>query len=82
MEPTTLGVHADMSFWALFLQAGLFVKVIMLGLFAASVAVLDQLGWLDDAQRSQLQPWRATPLRNARGLEVGERQPVFQLRRP
>jgi len=39
MEPTTLGVHADMSFWALFLQAGLFVKVIMLGLFAASVAV-------------------------------------------
>ena len=39
MEPTSLGVHADMSFWGLFLQAGLFVKVIMIGLFAASVAV-------------------------------------------
>ena len=39
MEPTTLGVHADMSFWSLFLQAGLFVKAVMIGLFAASIAV-------------------------------------------
>ncbi len=39
MEPTALAVHADMSFWSLFLQAGLFVKAIMIGLFVASVAV-------------------------------------------
>jgi biopolymer transport protein TolQ len=38
MEPTVTA-HMDMSFWGLFMQAGLFVKVIMLGLFAASVAV-------------------------------------------
>jgi biopolymer transport protein TolQ len=39
MEPTTLGVHADMSFWSLFLQAGFFVKIVMIGLFSASIAV-------------------------------------------
>jgi biopolymer transport protein TolQ len=39
MEPTNLSVTADMSFWSLFLQAGLFVKAIMLGLFGASIAV-------------------------------------------
>jgi L-asparaginase II len=49
-------------------------------LFAASVEVLDQLGWLDDAQRAQLAPWRAASLRNARGLQVGQRRSVFQLR--
>ncbi len=48
-------------------------------LFAASVEVLEQLGWLDDAQREALRPWRAQPLLNARGLLVGERRPVFQL---
>ena len=51
-------------------------------LFAASVEVLDQLGWLDDAQRAQLQPWRAATLRNARAVHVGDRQPVFKLRSP
>jgi L-asparaginase II len=51
-------------------------------LFAASVEVLDQLGWLDDAQREALLPWRAQPLFNARGLLVGERRPVFQLQAP
>jgi L-asparaginase II len=49
-------------------------------LFAASVEVLDQLGWLDDAQREQLQPWRAATLRNARAVHVGDRLPVFKLR--
>ena len=48
-------------------------------LFAASVEVLEQLGWLDDAQREALRPWRAQPLLNARGLLVGERRPVLQL---
>lgn len=51
-------------------------------LFATAVAVLDQLGWLDDAQRTQLEPWRATILRNARGLHVGNRNPVFTLQTP
>ncbi len=48
-------------------------------LYAASVEVLDQLGWLDDAQRAELEPWRARPIVNARGLQVGERLPVFRL---
>lgn len=51
-------------------------------LFAASVAVLDQLGWLDATQREQLHPWRAASLRNARGVPVGERMPVFRLAKP
>jgi L-asparaginase II len=51
-------------------------------LFAATVEVLDQLGWLDHAQRAELEPWRAGTLRNARGLEVGARFPVFQLQTP
>ncbi len=50
-------------------------------LFAASVEVLEQLGWLDDAQRLALQPWRAQALVNARGLQVGQRLPVFKLQR-
>ena len=48
-------------------------------LFAATVEVLDQLGWLDDGQREALQPWRAQAIVNARGLRVGERRPAFRL---
>ncbi len=48
-------------------------------LFAASVEVLDQLGWLDDVQREALEPWRARAIINARGLKVGERRPLFRL---
>ena len=48
-------------------------------LFAATVEVLDQLGWMDDAQRAELRVWRAQEIRNARGLLVGERKPVFKL---
>lgn len=51
-------------------------------LFAASVEVLDQLGWLDDAQRAELAPWRAQAIVSARGLLVGERLPAFKLQRP
>jgi len=51
-------------------------------LFAATVEVLDQLGWLDDDQRGALAPWRAATLTNARGLQVGTRQPIFQLQTP
>jgi L-asparaginase II len=48
-------------------------------LHAASVAVLDQLGWLDARQREELRPWRAEAIANARGTQVGERRPVFSL---
>jgi L-asparaginase II len=49
-------------------------------LFAATVEALDQLGWLDDAQRSALDPWRAQVLLNVAGAPVGERRSVFKLR--
>lgn len=51
-------------------------------LFAASVEVMEQLGWLDDAQRVALKPWRAQPILNARGLLVGDRTPLFHLQTP
>jgi len=51
-------------------------------LFAATVEVLDQLGWMDDAQREALKPWRAQIIVNARGLVVGERRPAFTLQTP
>ncbi len=48
-------------------------------LFAATVETLEQLGWLDDAQRAELEPWRAATLHNLRGTPVGERRSVFKL---
>ena len=50
-------------------------------LFAATVEVMEQLGWLDDRQRAELQAWRAQDIINARGIHVGSRLPVFQLDR-
>ena len=47
---------------------------------AATVAVLDQLGWLDARQREELRPWRAEAIANARGTQVGERRAAFTLR--
>ena len=63
-------------------QQALAIKIIDASkpaLFAACVEALDQLGWLDDAQREALEPWRARAIINARGLQVGERRPVFRL---
>jgi L-asparaginase II len=51
-------------------------------LHAATVAVLDQLGWLDARQREELQPWRAQAITNHRGAQVGERKAVFKLEHP
>ena len=48
-------------------------------LFAATVEVLDQLGWMDDKQREELEPWRARDILSVRGAKVGERRPVFKL---
>lgn len=47
---------------------------------AAAVEVLDQLGWMDEAQREALSPWRSSDIRSVRGAQVGERRPVFRLR--
>jgi len=50
-----------------------------IALNATTVAVLDQLGWLDARQREELRPWRAEAIANARGTQVGERRPAFKL---
>jgi L-asparaginase II len=47
--------------------------------YAATVEVLDQLGWLDDQQRAELAPWRAEDILNVRKLRVGRRRPAFKL---
>ena len=49
-------------------------------LFAASVEVMAQLGWLDEAQREALRPWRAETLLSVRGAPVGLRKTLFQLK--
>lgn len=50
-------------------------------LYAATVHAMDQLGWLDDTQRAELEPWRARAILSLRGDQVGERRAAFQLRR-
>jgi L-asparaginase II len=51
------------------------------GLHPATVAVLDQLGLLDAAQRAQLAPWREPVVRNYRGTATGGVRPVVRLTR-
>ncbi|MBE7367016.1 asparaginase [Ramlibacter pallidus] len=48
-------------------------------LYAATVEALDQLGWLDAAQRAALQPWRQAVIASVKGAPVGERRAVFKL---
>lgn len=48
-------------------------------LFSATVEVLDQLGWLDDVQRADLERWRTSSVTNAHGTVTGVRSPVLQL---
>ncbi len=48
-------------------------------LHAATIEALDQLGWLDDTQREELQPWRAEAIINAAGRQVGSRRAAFRL---
>ena len=50
-----------------------------LALYAATVEALEQLGWLDDAQREALRPWRHESIDSLRGAPVGARRPVFRL---
>lgn len=49
------------------------------GLHPATVAVLDQLGLLDDEQRAALARWREPQLRNYRGLATGRVRPLVVL---
>ncbi|RYF16933.1 MAG: asparaginase [Comamonadaceae bacterium] len=53
-----------------------------LALYAATVEALDQLGWLDAAQRDALQPWRKAVISSVKGAPVGTRRAVFRLARP
>ena len=46
-----------------------------------SIAVMDRLGWLAADQQESLTPCRNAVIRNAKGLAVGGRQPVFRLQR-
>lgn len=50
-----------------------------LACYAATVEALDQLGWLDDAQRQALRPWRWETIASVKGAAVGTRAPVFTL---
>ena len=52
------------------------------GLIPSVVAVLDQLGLLDDAARQALAPWGRRPIRNYRGTQTGEIRPAFALGGP
>jgi L-asparaginase II len=51
------------------------------GLHPATVAVLDQLGLLDDEQRAQLESWREPIIRNYRGVATGRVTPQVTLER-
>jgi L-asparaginase II len=50
-----------------------------LALYAATVEALEQLGWLDAAQREALRPWRHETIASIKGAPVGERRAVFTL---
>jgi L-asparaginase II len=50
-----------------------------LALYAATVEALEQLGWMDDAQRQALRPWRCEVIASVKGAPVGERRAVFRL---
>ena len=50
-----------------------------MALHTASMAVLDQLGWMDAVQREELHPWRSETIVSGRGTPVGERKAVFRL---
>ena len=49
------------------------------GLHPATVAVLEQLGLLDDERRTELSSWREPEIRNYRGIVTGRVEPVVAL---
>jgi L-asparaginase II len=52
------------------------------GLLPSVVAVLDQLGLLDEASRKALASWGRRPIRNYRGTQTGEIRPAVRLDGP
>ena len=48
-------------------------------LYAATISVLEQLGWMDEVQAAELDAWRGADILNARGLRVGARSACFAL---
>ena len=48
-------------------------------LYAATIAVLEQLGWMDEVQAAELDVWRGADILSARGLAVGARRACFGL---
>ncbi len=63
-------------------QEAIAIKMIsgnMHALYAAAVVAMNQLGWLDAAQREALKAWSPQPLLNARGVQTGEIRAAFQL---
>jgi L-asparaginase II len=82
---TKVGADGVQAFASVSRGQGFALKVMdgnMTAVYAATVAVLDQLGWLDARQREELRPWRAEAIPNARGTRVAERKAVFTLQRP
>ena len=79
---TKVGADGVQAFASVSRGQAFAIKVLdgnMTAVYAATVAVLDQLGWLDARQREELRPWRAEAIPNARGTRVGERKAVFTL---
>jgi L-asparaginase II len=65
------------------LGLGIAIKVTdgnMRGLYPATIAVLDQLGLLNESRRQALSSWAHPVLNNAAGLAVGDIVPAVQLR--
>jgi L-asparaginase II len=50
-----------------------------LALYAATLEALDQLGWMDEAQREALRPWRHQEIASIKGAPVGERRALLRL---
>ncbi|MDB5753358.1 MAG: L-asparagine amidohydrolase (L-asparaginase II)-like protein [Ramlibacter sp.] len=50
-----------------------------LALYAATVAALDQLGWVDQEQRDALRPWRRETIVSVKGAPVGARRAALRL---
>jgi len=48
-------------------------------LYAATIAVLEQLGWMDEAQSAELDSWRGADILSARAVAVGARKACFAL---
>ncbi|MES2976346.1 MAG: asparaginase [Pseudomonadota bacterium] len=79
---TKVGADGVQAFASRSRREAFAVKILdgnMPALFAATVEVLEQLGWMDDGQRAALAPWRAQDIMSVRGVKVGERKAVFSL---